>query len=107
MKIWQMFTLLLLGIACLGLSIATVATSWANQRLQQELQAQQIQINSGILGQRGQQLSSSIMQDMGNVALTNENMRQLLAVHGYNVRFAEVQSTGSVSSAVSERLEED
>jgi len=85
MKVWQLFTLLVLGIACLGLSVATVWSSWSNQRLQQQLQLQQMRINNGIMGQRGQQLSAAILRDMGTVAVSSDDMRAILTKYGYTL----------------------
>ncbi len=85
MRRWQFTTLLVLAIVCLALSAGTVVIARVNQRLQKKLQMQQAQINSGILGQRGQQISAQILQDMANVTLSNQRMKDLLMKHGYNV----------------------
>ena len=85
MKTWQFFIVLLLGVVCLGLSIATVASARSNQQLQIEAQARQTRINSSLLSQSSQQITTSLLQDMAAVAPRNTGMRDLLAKHGYNI----------------------
>ena len=85
MKAWEYFAVLLMAVVCLGVSVALILTTQSNQELQQTLQARQTQIANGVLGPQAQQIASSILQDMGRSAVTNEPMRQLLAKHGYNV----------------------
>lgn len=86
MKVWQYVMMLTLGIACLGLSVASVVLSVATNRVRAEVAAQQAQLNSGILGQQGQQIRGGILQEMAASAGANEKMRKLLERHGYNVQ---------------------
>lgn len=86
MKLWQYAIALLLGLSCLGLAIALVLAGKDARRLQAELQAQQGQIQSGVLGPQGQQVVGSVLQDLANASITNVALRQLLARHGYSVQ---------------------
>lgn len=85
MKAWQFFIVLLLAVVCLGLSIATVASARSNQQLQIEAQARQNRINTSLLSQSSQQITTSLLQDMAAVAPRNTGMRDLLAKHGYTI----------------------
>jgi len=85
MKAWQFFTVLLLAVLCLGLSVALVYLTRSNQQLQSDLQDRQAKLNSGVLGPTAQQLANGVLQDMGRVAVSNEPMRQLLVKYGYTV----------------------
>lgn len=73
------------GCAYLALAIATVAIARAQQVLQGQLQNVQQSLNNGILGQRGQQIRSGVLQDMANISLQDEKMRALLMKHGFTV----------------------
>ncbi len=86
MKSWQYKTAVILGSACLGLSIAIVVVSQSNMRIQGEIQGRQQQLNSGVLGSEAQQITGNILQDMGATAAKNEKMRTLLTKYGYSVR---------------------
>ena len=88
MKAWQFFTVLLLAVLCLGLSVALVVTARANQQLQQDLQDRQTKLNSGILAPQAQQIANNVLQDMGRAAVSNEPMRALLVKYGYTVTAA-------------------
>lgn len=85
MKAWQFFSVLLLAVLCLGLSVALVFTARANQQLQQDLQDRQVKLNNGILAPQAQQIANNVLQDMGRVAVSNEPMRALLVKYGYTV----------------------
>jgi hypothetical protein len=102
MKSWQFFIVLLLGVLCLGLSVATVATARSNQQLQIEAQARQARINTGILSQSSQQITTSLLQDMAAVAPKSAGMRELLAKHGYNVP-ASAEDSGTTTNGVTSR----
>ena len=85
MKAASYFVLLLLGVACVGLTVALIAVASGTQRLQMQLQAQQQTLSGGIMGQQGQQISSSVLQDMANSAARNPRLRKLLDQYGYRV----------------------
>jgi type II secretory pathway pseudopilin PulG len=93
MKEWQFFTMLLLGLMCVGLIAAVVGMTVVNQRLQQDLQAEQQQmlttrqrLDGGILGAQGQQISASILQNMVGSAGQNAKIRRILEKYGYRVQ---------------------
>jgi len=96
------FIVLLLAVASLGLSIALWWVGRGNLDLQNRLQAQQQALNSGILGQQGQQISGNLLQDLAAAAATNASIRGLLDQHGYRVPTAGASSdTGAVPWSVS------
>ncbi len=86
MKGYQFTILVVLGIVCLALSVTTVVTSRINQKLQQTLQLQQARINNGLLGQRGQQISAALMQDLAVASTDNTRIKDLLKKYGYTVQ---------------------
>jgi hypothetical protein len=104
MKLGQYFASLMIGILCLGLSVAIVTLSIASQRVQQRINVRQAQLSSGILGAQGQQVRGAILQDMANVAAQNPKMRKLLERHGYTVNAG--QSRGAVTNAPSRAVQE-
>jgi len=92
MKEWQFFTMLLLGLMCFGLIAAVVVMTVVNQRLQQDLLAEQHQmlttkqrLDGGILGAQGQQISAGVLQDMAGSASQNAKIRRILKKYGYRV----------------------
>lgn len=100
MREWQFITLLLLALVCTGLTAADVSMVWVNQRLQTEVQARQLAINNGILGQQGQQISQNILRDMANVAGKDAGIRKILERHSFPVQVpAAAAGTNAVSTA--------
>ena len=99
MKIWQLFTTVMLSLVCLGLSISLVLVGRSAAALQQLAAGQQNRINNSVLGPRGQQISQAILQDMGNAATQNENMRELLTLHGYRLQMDQEAATSETPSA--------
>jgi hypothetical protein len=77
------FIVLSVSIACVGLSIALIAVSNANRDLQLQLQLQQQTLNSGLMGQQGQQVAAGLMQDLTAAAGRNPGVRALLERLGY------------------------
>lgn len=86
MKSWQFFTVLLLSIACVAVSVATVVVNRSNRELQTDIQARRAKLNSGVFSQQGQQITSNILQAMANESASDASIRQLLLKHGYNVQ---------------------
>ncbi len=82
MKHWQFTLLLLLGAACVCLSLVTIVFARENRKLQETLQAQQVIINKGTLSQ---QLGTNLLREMAAVAQTDDKMRQLLQDNGYSL----------------------
>lgn len=92
MKLWQYVTSIVVGVACVVLSLATVVTARSNATLQGSIQLRQQQLNSGILGPQGQQVAGNILQEMATVAVKNPNMRRILTKYGYTVASPSVES---------------
>ncbi len=67
---------------CLILSLSLIFFARGNQQLQQQLQNQQNEINRG---SASQQIGTQVLQEMGQVALTDARMKDVLAKNGYNV----------------------
>lgn len=85
MKAGSYFFLLLLGVACIVLTVGLIAMAYTNQQLQAKLQAQQQALNQGVLGQQGQQISAGVLQDLSDASVDNSDIRQLLEKNGYRV----------------------
>lgn len=98
MKLWQYTTLVVLGAACLGLSVAFVITAKQNMTMQGSIQLRQQQLENSMLGQQAQQIANNILQDMAATAARNEAMRDLLAKHGYKVSAAPTAGTEGASA---------
>ncbi len=81
MKRWQFSLLLVVGLACLCLSLVTIVFARQNQKLQAEVQAQQAIINKGALSQ---QIGTNLLREMGTAAQTDDKMKDLLKENGYN-----------------------
>lgn len=95
MKTWQYLVTVVLGAACLILALLLYKTGKSAQSLQLDLQRQQMEVNSGLLSQRGQQLGNSILQDMVVVAANNQRMHKLLGENGYNIQFQQTAPTNT------------
>ncbi len=52
MKMWQFVIALVVGIICLGLSSFGIVTGITNQKIQSEIQTQQLEISRGNLTQQ-------------------------------------------------------
>ena len=79
MKPWEFGVSLLLGIAALGLAVATILLDRSSQRLQEQYQRQQMEIERGA---NSQQLGNSILQDTVRAAEINANLRAFLKAKG-------------------------
>jgi len=89
MKRWQFTLLLVIGIACICLSLVTIVFARQNRKLQEAVQAQQAIINKGSLSQ---QIGTNLLREMAAVAQTDEKMRQLLKDNGFNLSAAPAAS---------------
>jgi hypothetical protein len=85
MKPGAYFILLLLAVACVGLTVALILIEHTNQKLQVQLQAQQQALNQGILGQQAQQISGGVIQELSTAAARSRGIRELLKKNGYRV----------------------
>ena len=83
MKAGSYFLVLLMGTACVILTVGLIVMAYANQQFQAKLQAQQQALNQGVLGQQGQQISAGVLQDLSDAAVDNPDIRQLLEKNGY------------------------
>ncbi len=81
MKRWQFVLLMVIGVACLCLSLVSIVFAHQNRKLQEAVQAQQAIINKGALSQ---QIGTNLLREMAAAAQTDEKMRQLLQDSGYN-----------------------
>lgn len=92
MKLWEYVASIVMGVACVALSVATVLTAKSNSTLQGSIQLRQQQLNNGVLGPQGQQVAGNILQEMATAAVKNKMMRLILTKHGYNVSGAPAAS---------------
>jgi hypothetical protein len=82
MSRWQFVFAVILGTICIGLSAAVIVSGKANQDLQLELQAQQIEINKGI---HSQQIATNLVRDIAAAAEKNQKLRDLLIREGFTL----------------------
>lgn len=82
MKPWQSIIALILGFICVALSALGVAGGILNQKLQAQLQQQQLEINKG---EYAQQVGTNVIREVANKALKNDNLRKLLTRNGFTV----------------------
>lgn len=82
MKRWQSIIALILGFICVALSALGVVGGILNQKLQAQLQQQQLEINRG---EYAQQVGTNIIREVANKALKNDNLRKLLTRNGFTV----------------------
>ena len=82
MNRWQFLTTTGLGLVCLVLSIATIVSGRANQNLQAQLQAQQVEINKGT---GSQQVGTNLLRDIATAATKNDKLRELLKRNGFTL----------------------
>ncbi len=98
MKSTQFYIATALSALCLILSIWVIVLGRSNQHLQQELQAQQNDINKG---SAAQQVGSTILREMGQVALGDEKMKEVLAKNGFTLTLNPPAKTGTSSATPS------
>ena len=79
---WQFLLTTLLSLICLGLSIAVIASARTNQKLQTELQAQQLEINKGT---QSQQIGTNLIRDIAVAATKNDHLKDLLSRNGFTL----------------------
>jgi hypothetical protein len=81
-KQWQFMTTVMLAGLCLLLSVASIISGKANQNLQAQVQAQQIEINKGTTSQ---QIGGNIVRDIASAATKNSKLRDLLTRQGFTL----------------------
>jgi hypothetical protein len=82
MKRWQSIIALILGFICVALSALGVVGGIVNQKLQAQLQQQQLEINKG---EYAQQVGTNVIREVASKALKNDNLRKLLTRNGFTV----------------------
>jgi hypothetical protein len=79
---WQFALTTLLGLICIGLSVAVIISGRSNQTLQTEIQAQQIEINRGT---QSQQIASNLLRDIAVTATKDDKLKDLLTRNGFTL----------------------
>ncbi|MDD5351171.1 MAG: hypothetical protein PHQ12_13250 [Chthoniobacteraceae bacterium] len=82
MKAPQFYIALALGTLCLILSITTIVLGKNNNNLQRLVQAQQEEINRGNMSL---QIRQNLLNDMAQMSLKNEKIKQILSNNGWTV----------------------
>lgn len=87
---------LLLSLACVVMAVVTVMTTKKGQRLQMQLQQQVSVLQSESQTISGtEQISRNILTDLGNAAVGNPAIREMLSRHGYTLSTNPVAPTAS------------
>jgi ABC-type phosphate/phosphonate transport system substrate-binding protein len=97
-KSYQFYTTLAASGLCLALSIAGVFMGQSNQAAQLQAQQQQEEINKGVTAQ---QVGTNILRDVAPLSLKNEQLKNLLAKHGYTVNANPAPSPAAAASPTS------
>ena len=98
MRTSQFIWLVILAGTTVVLAFSVVVLSAINDKTQQNLQAQQMAINNGVLGPQGQQISSAILQDIANASSNDRDLRMLLKRYGYTVQSAPATNAPSANT---------
>lgn len=80
MKDWEYNVTLVLSVICLVVAVWIVTTGRANEKLQAQLQEQQVEIDRGAMAR---QLGSRLVQEMAVVAQTNSGIRAIMEKYGF------------------------
>ena len=76
----------LLGVTAVALVVMLILQNNANKALQSESQQQVLEIRSGQQTQQVTgQVAANIIRDLAQLSIANENLRDLLAKHGFQV----------------------
>ena len=100
MKAPQFYAAVTLSAACLILTFVLIQYVQSNQELQAQLQSQQVEINRAATNK---QVAEKIINDMVQVSVKNEKIKQVLARNGVNVNVnpSPAPAASSSTSAVS------
>ena len=90
MKRWQFGLLMVLAVGCVCLALVSIVFARQNQKLQGEVQMQQVIINKGALSQ---QIGANLLREIAAAASTDEKMKNLLQQNGYNVSVSAASPT--------------
>ncbi len=84
MKQAQFYILIVIGAACLLLSIVGMAVAKSNQHLQIELQQQQEEINRGT---QSQQMRNTLVRDIAQASIDKKDtvLKEVLTRAGFNI----------------------
>lgn len=75
-----------LGIVTLLLAVSAVVADYRNRQLQDALQEQVLAVQAELVGLREVEgISHGIFEDLGRAAITNVEIRVLMARHGYTL----------------------
>jgi type II secretory pathway pseudopilin PulG len=92
----QYFISLAVGVLCLVFSVLLLVTGQSAVKTQTRLAQQQEEINRGSVSQ---QVGQNLLRDMGQVALVNERVRQLLAENGYSINYTPPTTNAATAPA--------
>ncbi len=95
MKRWEFITSLVLAALCAVVSVGTILSAQANRRVQAELNAQQMEINTGVLRQ---QIGTNLIRDMAVASANNDALKDLLSRHGFTVTVEPAASPAPVDT---------
>jgi len=98
MKPAQFYLLIIVGAACLILTIVGMALRKSNQHLQAEVQQQQEEINRG---NTSQQMWQTLVRDIASVAGSDSKLKDVLIRQGFTIAPAPSPASGGTSSATS------
>ena len=98
MKAPQFYITVALSAICLILSVILIQYGQSSQDLQAKLQAQQIEINRGAANK---QVGTKLVNDMAQISLKNEKIKQVLARNGYTVNAPSPTPSPATSSSSS------
>lgn len=87
---------LVAGIACLTFSLLLLFAGQSAIKTQTRLALQQEEISRGSISQ---QVGVNLLRDMGQVALVNERVRQLLAANGYTINYTPPATNAATTGA--------
>lgn len=89
----------ILSAGCLALAVTSVVFDQINRALQHDLQQQVAGVREEMQRVSGvENLSQNILTDLGNVAVSNVEIRVLLARHGYSL--ADTNGTSAAITSV-------
>jgi uncharacterized membrane protein len=92
MKASQFYISMLLAGLSVILAISLILLGRSNGQIQQQLAAQQVEINRG---STANQVGVELLRDMGNVAVQNDAMRELLKKNGFTLNTNNNANTGA------------
>ncbi len=98
MKLWQFLILMVLSASAAALTTTLIFATNANQKLSGGIAERQATLSKANLAQ---QVGTSVLRDIGNAAIANDMLKDLLAKHGYTITQAPAPGTAPADSAPS------